>query len=122
MSPEWVGEQCAPTIAPCAASGVVVGSIVPPIHIVGCGWGVTVVDTESGDDVRAVDLEGGVGDDKELPPVCVSTVPAMYTEEEVGRGEERDDDGIVVVGDGVIFSFADGLRRAVDILIKLSLF
>jgi hypothetical protein len=46
----------------------------------------------------------------------------MDTEEEVGRGEERDDDGIVVVGDGVIFSFADGCKGwAVDIAIKQSL-
>ena len=62
-----------------------------------------VVDTVSGDDVHAVNLEGGVGDDKELPPVRVRTVPTMETEEEVGRGEEREDDEIVVGGDGVIF-------------------
>ena len=58
-----------PTIAPCADSGVVVGSVVPPIIIIGCGWGVTVIDTGSGDDMRAVDLEGDVGNNKELPPV-----------------------------------------------------
>ena len=63
------GERCVPTIAPCANSGVVVGSVVPPIIIKGCGWGVTVVDAGSGDELHAIDREDGVDDDKELPPV-----------------------------------------------------